>query len=842
MTSIRNALAAAGQRVKAVASKLIEAKTYTKSVVFTLVLLLGVTLFWQPLLKFYNSFIVEPALSKIDSCGVNDVAFGLAALLISLYIVALARKFYRPGLRQLITFIIPGVLYVVMLANHGQLWGNKWTFTLVSTAPSLHYADVLLLLMVGASGLWLFSFRQANKRPSSTPSSYLHEDTPTNTDDVLRRNPEALRLMEQLNALRPEKAFAVGIVGQWGTGKTRFLDLMAQHMPTDAIIIRFNPWLVESTAAIRKEFFTTLKEHLGRYSGELAVELSTYANGLAGVYDFTAVKAFKEVVSFISDTPTLTEQFEKVNEVIGRLNRPIFILIDDIDRLDKDEVLETLRIVRNTANFRRTIFVLAYDKQYVLEAISRTNQANSSQYLDKIMQLEISLPGFDANLLANRTLELVLPAIPEVHRAELTALIVQRGQNRVPHNIFENTPRDTPFGYYSELITTMRGAVRFANLFTFDFLPLAGEVRLDEMLNLTLLKLRFPALYDAVKTKRIVNYDPLDVFSSSGAFITLDEEKLKDFYEENKASKTDQTLGTQVVKHLFGKNKLASSERSIRQPSAFSIYFSAGNFANVSLATIARLRTGSPAEIDSYLDTWERDGQLAEAFEVLTTIDTFNDRKDFENVVTAGLRAGRRLNQSVLRWLLILNAERESLVKQFYRNDAAALAIWFENLLAAAPSPYVFEAHLVSELRHEYRLNSSFQFILADETLEKIVLRYLETYLAAHPQIDREMFRLHWATVNAVDERNHVLTDERANTALRQALEANPVSALPVLLVPSKGHNGEDAQAFQPLLVRIFGSWDKVHDFLQRLPTSPEAKRIQQDFEQFKKSGYTAFV
>jgi GTPase SAR1 family protein len=841
MAGIENALATAGHWVKELVMKLVDAKTYTKSVVFTLVGVLAATLFWQPLLKLYNSFLVEPALSKIHSWWGNDLAFGLTALLILLFVAARARLFYRPGRRQLITFTVPGALYLVMRINHGQLWGGKWLFTPFGVVPGLHYADVLLLPLVGVCGLWLFAIRQAKRKSTTPPTSYLHEDTPTATDDALRRGPEALRLMEQLNALRPERAFAVGIVGQWGTGKTGFLGLMAQHVPADAIVIRFNPWLVESTAAIRKEFFTTLKDQLGQYSGELATELGTYANGLAGVYDTTAAKLFKEAVSFLSDTPTLTEQFDKVNEVIGRLNRPIFIFLDDIDRLDKDEVLEALRIVRNTANFRRTIFVLAYDKQYVLEAISRTNQANSSQYLDKIVQLEIALPGFDANLLAKRTLELVLPAVPEVYRADLTVLIGQRAQTRVAQNLLVNNPPESWLCYYPDLITTMRGAVRFANLFTFDFLPIAGEVRLDELLNLTLLKLRFPALYDAVKTKRVVDSDPLGVFSSGGAVMTLEEQKLEDFYEENKVPPTDRALGTQVLKYVFGKDKLTSSERTIQQPSAFSIYFSAGNFANVSLVTIARLRTGSPAEIDSYLDKWERDEQLAEAFEVLTTIDTFDNRHDFENVVTAGFGAGRRLEQNVLRWVLLLNAERESLAKQLYEGDDKALAIWFENLLAAAPSPYLFEANLISSLRSEYRHNSVFQFILTDEALGELALRYLKAYLATHSQIDGTMFQLHWANVNGADEHKRVLTDERANDALRQALQADPASALPVLLVPARGPDGEDYQAFQPLLIRIFGSWDKVQEFLQRLPASPEAERMQQDFERFKKFGYKAF-
>lgn len=610
MAVIWNALAAAGQWIGTIAAKLLDAKTYTKSVVFALMLLLAATLFWQPLLKFYNSFVVGPALSKIVSWWVNDLAFGLAALLILLFVVARARLFYRPGPRQLVTFVLPGALYLFIRAKQGQFEGGKWHFTPFSAAPGLHYADVLIWLMAGIGGLWLLSFRQANRKPATLPPSYLHEDTPTSTDDVLRRGPEAKRLMDQLNSLRPERAFAVGIVGQWGTGKTRFLALMAHHVPADAIVIRFNPWLVETTAAIRTAFFTTFKDHLSKYSGELAAELGTYASGLAAVSDTTAAKVFKEAVSFLTDTPTLTEQFDKVNEVIGRLNRPIFVFLDDIDRLDKDEVLETLRIVRNTANFRRTIFVLAYDKQYVLEAINRTNQANSGQYLEKIVQLEISLPGFEASLLAKRTLELVLPSVPEECRAELTALIGQRAQSLQARNILARNPLEGRYCYYPELITTMRGAVRFANLFTFDFLPLANEVRLDEFLNLTLIKLRFPALYEAIKSKRLVDADLLTAFRNGGAVIMLEQEKLDAFYEENKTTQTDKALGTQLIKHLFGTDKLTSSDRTIQQPSAFSIYFSAGNFANVSLVAIARLRTGTPAEIDGYLNEWQQNGQL----------------------------------------------------------------------------------------------------------------------------------------------------------------------------------------------------------------------------------------
>ena len=39
-----------------------------------------------------------------------------------------------------------------------------------------------------------------------------------------------------------------------------------------------------------------------------------------------------------------------------QLDKPILVVIDDIDRLEKEELFEVLRLIRNTGNFTNLIY------------------------------------------------------------------------------------------------------------------------------------------------------------------------------------------------------------------------------------------------------------------------------------------------------------------------------------------------------------------------------------------------------------------------------------------------------------------------------------------------------
>ncbi len=836
-------------RCKKIVRQLADSETYSKQNVFLSLALLAAVLFRKQLISLYNQYVVGPVLSSLLSSTVNDLVFALLDLAIVLFFLAKVRKGYRLSHWQLAWLIIPGSLYIVALCYSRLDPEDSWRFETFRIASGLRYADALLFLLAG--GLLLTCYNAWVKTVSTkTSGSYLREDNPllTADDDTLNRLPEAKRVAQQIKSLTPTASFAIGILGKWGDGKSSFLKLIELQLDdTEAIIIHFNPWLVESTVAIRKDFFATLKERLGDYSGELANEISTYANGLASVYDTTAAKAVKEAASFFLDTPTLTEQFRKVNEVITRLRKKIVIFIDDIDRLDKDEVLETLRLVRNTASFSNTIFVLAYDKQYVINAVKLTNQANSSQYLDKIVQLEIPVPHFNPEVLAKRTLSTLKQIVElQAYYPALENLLISTTASKPADTFMQHYAtqmRSSKVVFYTEIISSMRSAIRFTNLFTFDFLPLAKEVQLDEMVNLTLIKFKYPALYEAIKFKRVVeaDFDLMNSPSSSGSVMKVHKGRMDAFYETHTLEKDDKEVVDKIMSHLFGDNKLTPGERTIQRPSSFAIYFSAGQFDNVPMAQIEQLRLGSKASIQPQLSEWHAKGQLEEAFEALYHVQEFNDQNDFENVVAAVMEAGKRLDRNLIDWIRAVNAQRQQLIGSLYSRDAVAFKQFFQQLFANAESPYMFEANLAFNMKAELWRKNAADFFLSREELNQLTFGYLRDYLATMQAFDDIAFSLYQCNGTDVDQNNYILVYPAANALMKQAITTHLDTVIEQLIISTGQPPLGQHLIFRPFLDQIFGSWSAVDDFIATIPDSQIARRLKAHYQLFKDSGYRAF-
>ncbi|HCN9092300.1 TPA: AAA family ATPase, partial [Escherichia coli] len=79
-----------------------------------------------------------------------------------------------------------------------------------------------------------------------------------------------------------------------------------------------------------------------------------------------------------------------------------------IDRLTPTETFQVLRLVKAVADFSGTSFLLAFDPNYLISVLDKNNIVNSSEYLNKIVQLRVPLPVISErgmNELANAELE-----------------------------------------------------------------------------------------------------------------------------------------------------------------------------------------------------------------------------------------------------------------------------------------------------------------------------------------------------------------------------------------------------------------------------------------------------
>jgi Predicted P-loop ATPase len=194
------------------------------------------------------------------------------------------------------------------------------------------------------------------------------------------------------------RAFNIGIVGEWGTGKTSFLNLIDWAINEDkefkyykkAIVIKFNPWFCKDKEQMQIDFLNVLQNTLSPYNPEIKNSICKYAKMLSST-DINWLSAITKW--YIEEkTSSLEQSFSKLNQCISDINLPVMIFIDDMDRLDGEKIMAVLRLVRNTANFSNTIFILPYDETYLGNTINEYTGENPKDYLEKIINLPYSLP------------------------------------------------------------------------------------------------------------------------------------------------------------------------------------------------------------------------------------------------------------------------------------------------------------------------------------------------------------------------------------------------------------------------------------------------------------------
>lgn len=263
----------------------------------------------------------------------------------------------------------------------------------------------------------------------------------TNTDeDKYGRKAIASSILDVVDNITCDESFVIGISGGWGSGKTSILNLVIDELSendcTSAMeIIRFNPWMASSQEQIIRLFFEELVQGIEGSKGRLK-DAASKITGLIDEYYQKIEPIFVSAVTAAA-SPVLTplgaaaavsassnvfqralnkmrakrdrsgKPLSQLKDEIGKLltsyaNR-IVIVVDDIDRLDTEEIKQIFKLVNLTASFPRIIYMLAYDPVVVETALSDMQEINGRDYLEKIVQVEFQVP-----YLSERTLQIEL--------------------------------------------------------------------------------------------------------------------------------------------------------------------------------------------------------------------------------------------------------------------------------------------------------------------------------------------------------------------------------------------------------------------------------------------------
>lgn len=352
---------------------------------------------------------------------------------------------------------------------------------------------------------WRRSFKRAkpsaeghvpeNKGQSDPPAqAERNPDAPIQSlpDDKLGRADFARTLAEDVRGAPRRGGFVIALTGRWGEGKTSVINLMIDELKGEVDVVHFNPWLFSGTEQLVEHFFDELSSQL-RETGrerlnEVAGALDAYRRVVAPL---TIVPGLGELVRSSRDvaekvggaigipTPSARVRAKQVAEQLRKLDRRILVVVDDLDRLRRDEMVDVMRLVRLVGDFPNLVYILAFDRPRVEEALGDGQQERGQAYLEKIVQVIHRLPETDP------------AALSKLLEAELSAAlgdVRERFNHEHFANLFSAGTRD--------LFATVRDIHRYTNTLPATVALVGDEVELADVLSLEAIRVFLPDSFD----------------------------------------------------------------------------------------------------------------------------------------------------------------------------------------------------------------------------------------------------------------------------------------------------------------------------------------------------------
>ncbi len=381
-------------------------------------------------------------------------------------------------------------------------------------------------------------------------SGEFSSDTPTSDPkaDAFSRYPFAKRVADIVKNRGSGPSTVIGIYGAWGEGKTTVLEYVRGEL--DGIgnisVMPFNPWRFAGDEQLLLSFFSTLSEVLatplktkaenvaGWISeyGELIIPSIELAWGAAKIDPSKGtVKAAERFSNVKLDT--LKSRIEKA---LNEAKQRVLVIMDDIDRLDRDEVHQVFKLVKLTGNFKNVDYLLAFDDTAIAAALgNRYGEGNleaGRDYLEKIIQIPLRLPAASEAALR----KFYFTALNNVFRDTQIALTDEQA------NSFATT---FATGFRVDL-TTPRMALRYANVVRFGLPIIQAETNAVDFMLLEAVKLFYPRVYQTIRNKGFEVVE-LDVNAQG------EKDKVREWVNEALTSvpKLERDGASEVIRFLF---------------------------------------------------------------------------------------------------------------------------------------------------------------------------------------------------------------------------------------------------------------------------------------------------
>lgn len=202
-----------------------------------------------------------------------------------------------------------------------------------------------------------------------------------------------------------------------------------------------------------------------------------------------------------SKARTIPEMKTELTDMLASLQRPLLIVLDDIDRLSGDELKLLFQLLKGNADFPNLIYFLLLSLDHAQKALK---PMDGKEYMEKIVQVGFEMPRverYQIHQLVSHEIEKVMSA-----HGSIDAFILEIDRWRLIYSLGAHA-------YFK----TIRDVRRFASVLAFQLSHFSGdtipEINVVDLTALQVIALFEPKLYQAIfsSKQQLVGAEPSSI-------------------------------------------------------------------------------------------------------------------------------------------------------------------------------------------------------------------------------------------------------------------------------------------------------------------------------------------
>lgn len=306
----------------------------------------------------------------------------LAALVILFYGVRL-NGFLRKIVRSWSAGLVSGTTAVWVVTSAIAFGLTDWTGSLL----------YLLLLGAGILGTFLIASRDLRITEKTSGLSDIDPDKPieASNEDILGR---AAVVNTIVRAIVSDRIPVLAITGTYGDGKTSVLNLVSERLEkrSDVLVVPFSTWLPMDVETLVSSLLGSIIEKLEtRFSiPRIRKNVLAFARVLFAVLPHVP-SSFKELIQ----KPSQSDQTKELKQSLSKLPIRIAVLLDDIDRLQRQELEVLFKLLRGVHELPQITFVCAFHLHALVQILRKDSTEEAQRFLEKFFPDEIPLPRIE---------------------------------------------------------------------------------------------------------------------------------------------------------------------------------------------------------------------------------------------------------------------------------------------------------------------------------------------------------------------------------------------------------------------------------------------------------------